>query len=460
LSFPVALEARHILLPVNLFHQDGSRLVGPLPPSGSVSAMVVGLTGDGVVFQEMHPLRLRDRAYEPFDGNGWELRSLPVSAGYHAYYLGIPDTLFAAHRVGDEKAKSNGKDKVKAKVKALSLEVIGSSSLGRTVGFSGGVDLHLEAEEPVPEPVALIQLLERFYPDLWAGLDTDELELVPDPTDGSWVLWLPARSQNFVSPPPALSPHFHPRMHQGAIVEGLGVEGDAIGYFAIRAGCFREANGRLGHWFGQRFGQRIAALGLGFRRTAQALSGLRQDDGRAGWYLWLQPIGLSESSRPQWHGPAAIRHAALHQALGRGFPGQGDKPGDKNRGPVEVQAALRALEELAHIWQRHQKAILAWRSAPAASEWVAQGGGEPGLGQSGSSSDPNAYGQELPQVARDFIQRHGEGLRVLERLQEEEWESAALRHPVDRLLHSIAAQPGRDPKNGGKNPTTQKSPAS
>jgi hypothetical protein len=164
---------------------------------------------------------------------------------------------------------------------------------------------------------------------------------------------------------------------------------------------------------------------------------------------------LSESSRPQWHGPAAIRHAALHQALGRGFPGRGDKPGDKNRGPAEVQAALRALEELAHIWQRHQKAILAWRSAPAASEWVSQGSGEPGPG---SDSEQNASAQGLTQIARDFIQRHGEGLRVLERLQEEEWESAALRHPVDRLLHSMAAQSGRDNENGGKNPTTLKSP--
>lgn len=417
--------------------------------------MVVGLTGEGVVFQEMHPLRLRDRAYEPFDGNGWELRSLPVGAGYHAYYLGIPDTLFVPRREVDDKAGLKGSagspTTAKAKVKALSLEVIGSSSLGRNVGFSGGVDLHLEVEEPVPEPVALIQLLERFYPDLWAGLDTEELELVPDPTDGSWVLWLPARAQHFVSPPPAMSPHFHPRMHQGAIVEGLGVEGDAIGYFVIRAGCFREAKGKLGHWFGQRFGP----MGWAFRRTAQALSGLRQDDGRAGWYLWLQPVGLSESSRPQWHGPAAIRHAALHQALGRGFPGRGDKfgdksgekPGDKNRGPVEVQAALRALEELAYIWQKHQKAILAWRSAPALSEWASQGGTDAGLGQAGSDLQP---------VAHDFISRHGEGLRVLERLQEEEWESAALRHPVDRLLQSMAAQS----KRKGADSATQRFSAS
>jgi hypothetical protein len=414
LSFPVALDARHILLPVNLFHQDGSRLSGPLPALGTVSAMVVGLTGEDVVFQEMHPLRLRDAAYEPFDGAGWELRSLPVGAGYHAYYLGIPDTLFA----------SQGENEVK--VKALSLEVIGSSSLARATAFNGGVDIHLEADVPVPAPVALIQLMERFYPDLWQGLEVEDLELLSDPTDGSWVLWIPTRSHPLRTPPPAQSPHFHPRMHQGAAIEGLGHRGNEMGYWTIRAGCFREAGGKLGHWFGQRFGP----IGWVFRRTAQTLSASRNEQSGSGWFLWLQGIGLPETSRPEWLGPPAVRHAALHQALSRGFPGQGDR----NRGPGEVNKALRALEELARIWQKHRSAILAWRSVPAASEWRSE---------ETSAYQPADKGQELPGVAADFIERHREGLRVLERLQEEEWESSALRHPVDRLLASVTANTSR-----------------
>lgn len=411
MSFPVALDARHVLLPVNLFRQDGSRLMGPLPKLGTVSAMVVGLTGKGVVFQEMHPLALRAGAAEPFDGAGWELRSLPVGMGYHAYYLGVPDTLFVPRPEGD------------AKIQALSLEVIGSSVLGPSGAFSGGADLHLEAEAPVPAPVALIQLLERFYPDLWLGLDQEELELLRDPTDGSWVLSIPFSGHPLRTPPPAQSPRFHPRMHMGAAIEGLRSK-EGTGYWVIRAGCFREANGRLGHWFGQRFGP----VGWAFRRTAATIAQTVADPSHPGWLLWLQPVGVPENALPEWMGPPAIRHAALHQALSRGFLTQRET----QRGLEEVHAALLALEGLARLWLLHQEAILAWRSGPPASEWRS--------GDDETAAYVSSSGDDLQQVATDFIAKHGDGLRVLERLQEEEWESAALRHPVDRLLRPLVAK--------------------
>jgi len=372
--------------------------------------MVVGLTGEGVVFQEMHPLRLRDQAVDEYDGCGWELRSIAIGSGYHAYYLGVPDTLFAVRPEG------------KAKIKALSLEVVGSSTLGRDGAFNGGADLHLEVEVPVPAPVALIQLLERFYPDLWHGLDRDDLELFRDPTDESWVLWLPSRSHPLRTPPPAQSPHFHPRMHLGAAIEGLRHPGGK-GYWTIRAGCFRESHGRLGHWFGQRFGP----AGWAFRRTATAVAAnLGAGNEASGWLFWLQPWHLDAATVPEWMGPPAVRHSALHQALSRGFPSRNQG----RAGPDEVLSALQALEGLAQLWLNYQDAILAWRSRPAASEWLT------GTGE--SPSTPSAAGDDFISVAAAFIHQYGVGLRVLEKLQEEEWESAALRHPIDRLLRQSA----------------------
>jgi hypothetical protein len=377
--------------------------------------MVVGLTGEGIVFQEMHPLRLRDEALEPFDGVGWELRSLSVGAGYHAYYLGIPDTLFVPRPEGD------------AKIQALSLEVIGSSVLGPSGAFSGGADLHLEADPPVPAPVALIQLLERFYPDLWMGLEEKELALYRDPTDASWVLWIPSPVRPPTPIPPALSSHFHPRMHLGATVEGLRPKDGGTGFWVIRAGCFRETNARLGHWFGQRFGP----VGWAFRRTAATLSQSLEPQSHAGWLLWLQPVGVSEGEIPVWKGPPAIRHAALNQALTRGFPGSREV----RRGPEDVHQALYALEELARLWLAHQESILAWRATPPASEWRSD--------QTTLPVTPQNGGEALHRVAADFIASHGEGLRVLERLQEEDWQSAALRHPVDRLLRPLSTKSQR-----------------
>jgi hypothetical protein len=411
MSFQVALDSRNVLVPLGLEDRSGEPMHHALSRLDTATAMVIRVSAAGAFDQEFIPLRIRREPAPAYAGREWELWVQQAAGDLHAYYLGIPDSLFAA--AGSEPPRS------------LSVQVVGTSPLTGREEFTGGVDVILQAHVEPPLIPGFLALAERFFPTLlphnfiargtlaefghagkrslifMAGLQLDPADRVPVSLDKHWDAknWMQAVIENLAPPEPGGSP----------------------AWYSIQGGCFYGRNRRISHWFGggigledkdfrQAAGERIRALG---------------PSGNGAWVFWLEPHGDPGAHLAALRDPAAaarrpvaIRHPMLHKVLSAPERAAAGARGEL-AGGLPASAAVSALGGVAALLAAHQDTLQRVLSEPAHADWSRRANpavaAALALEGSAESLPPAPSAQE--RLAADIgalYRAHGETLRALE----------------------------------------------
>jgi hypothetical protein len=153
MSFQVALNSRNVLVPLGLEDGQGERIHHALSRLDTATALVIRVSAAGAFGQEFIPLRIRWEDAAGYAGEEWELRVQKASGDLYAYYLGVPDRLFAVAEDAEPP-------------RSLSVQVVGTSPLTGRESFTGGVDVILQAQVEPPLIPGFLALAERFFPAL------------------------------------------------------------------------------------------------------------------------------------------------------------------------------------------------------------------------------------------------------------------------------------------------------
>lgn len=410
MSFQVALNSRNVLVPLGLEDRQGDRIHHSLSRLDTATALVIRVSAAGTFGQEFIPLRIRRDDAGGYAGEGWELRVQKASGDLHAYYLGIPDSLFSAAE-GAEPPRS------------LSVQVVGTSPLSGREEFTGGVDVMLQAQVEPPLIPGFLALAERFYPTLLPHnfIGHRALAEFEFGAKRSLILMVGLEADPSDRVPVSLGKHWDAKNWIQAVVENLAPPGPGPSWYSIQGGCFYGRSRRITHWFG-------GGIGLdekGFRQAAgERIRGMGSS-GNGSWVFWLEPQGEADGHLATLRDPAsaarrpiAIRHPMLHRVLSA--PGhapaaaRGELPGG-----LPVASAISALSGMAGILASHQDtlqralaepahALWSERANPAAAAALAMEGAEGALPPAPAAQD------RLAADIRALYRDHGETLRSLE----------------------------------------------
>ena len=466
MTYQVTLDSRNVLLPLTLEDPEGRRIDAPPSRLDMATAMVVSVSAGGGFAQEMFPLRIVSGSAEGYAGKDWELRAQPAGRDHQVFYLGVPDAWFSP-------AGPHGE------LKSLSVLVVGTSPMTGREEYSGGVDVTLRAQVPLPLVPGFLSLGERFFPtllphnfvaayalDVFARGGRRDLILLAslqaDPSAAS-----PAREAGASRLPVSFGKHWDPKNWVGAVVENLApAEGS---YHLIRGGCFYGRNRKVTHWFG-------SGIGLeepGFRQAAAERIRSLGPSGNGAWVFWLEAQGKGAPrpevlaglhlSRPQAR--FSIRHPVLHRVLRHQVPppetGSGAIPAIAR---MPAESAVSALAHAARILAGHQDELYRARTEPAHDRWseraayATEAGEAPDAGRSaagrmaealasagrgGATAPAEAGGlSSLEADIRDLYRDHGEDLRVLESVFDETGGYAAWDAPGNPVRDLLSAYLG------------------
>jgi hypothetical protein len=409
MSFQVALNSRRVLVPLSLEDRQGERMHHALSRLDAATAMVIRVSASGAFGQEFVPLRIRRDEAGGYAGEDWELRMQKASGDLYAYYLGIPDTLFAAE--GEEPPRS------------LSVQVVGTSPLTGREEFSGGVDVILKAQVETPLIPGFLALAERFFPTLLPHNFIGERALAEFVHAGKRSLILMAGVQADPADrlPISLGKHWDAKNWIEAVVENLAPAGAGAAWYAVQGGCFYGRNRRISHWFG-------GGIGLeekGFRQAAgERIRGLGASANGA-WVFWLEPRGEAEGHLAVLRDPGAaarrpiaIRHPMLQRVLSAP-PGAAAAARGELAGGLPLSEAIPALSGVAGILASHQDSLQSALAEPAHALWSERA--NPAVaaalaleGGTGTLPPAPAAQERLAADIRALYREHGETLRALE----------------------------------------------
>lgn len=448
MSFQVALDSRNVLVPLSLEDARGERMHHALSRLATATAMVIQVSASGSFTQEFVPLRIRQDVARGYAGGEWELWVQKAGGdGLCAYYLGIPDRLFATAD-GAEPPRS------------LSVEVVGTSPLTGKEDFTGGVDVALQAHVEPPLIPGFLGLSERFFPTLLPHNFLERQAIAEFEFGGRRSLLLMAALQ--VDPadrlPVSLGKHWDAKNWIQAVVENLAPADPAAApsWFAIQGGCFYGRNGKLSHWFGGGIG----LDGKGFRQAATDRIRSLGPVANGAWVFWLEADGDAAGLYEVLKNPGAaarrridIRHPMLRKLLGAesripAGPGLATLAED-----LPVGEAVRALAAVAGVLAGHQDTLLRARVEPSHAAWSerANPAVAAALALEASATDilpPAPASQErLANDIRALHAAHGETLRALEALFDETYGYSAwdaVGNPLrETLVAYLTEQPAR-----------------
>lgn len=450
MSYQVTLDSRNVLLPLTLEDPEGRRIDAPPSRLDMATAMVVAVSSGGGFAQEMIPLRIVADPARAYAGEEWELRAHAAGRDHHVFYLGIPDAWFAAS------GPPGG-------LKSLSVQVVGTSPMTGREDYSGGVDVTLRAQVPLPLVPGFLSLGERFFPTLLphnfvAGY---ALDILATGARRDLVLLASLQADPSHAPerlPVSFGKHWDPRNWVGAVVENLSPPEGA--YHVIRGGCFYDRNRKVTHWFGSGIGLEDA----GFRQAAAERIRALGPSGDGAWVFWLDPQGKGapraedlaglHRSRPQAR--FSIRHPVLHRVLLHRVPapdaGSAAIPAIAR---MPAESAVAALARVARILAGHQDELHRARTEPAHDRWSERAAipADPGgsaaermaaalaAAERGAPSPPDAAAglSSLEADIRDLYRDLGEDLRVLESVFDEAGGYAAWDAPGNPVRDRLSA---------------------
>jgi hypothetical protein len=412
MSFQIALDSRNVLVPLSLEDRHGERMHQALSRLDTATALVVRVSSAGGFGQEFIPLRIRREAAPGYDGREWELWVQKAAGDLHAYYLGIPDALFAAAD-GSEPPRS------------LSVQVVGTSPLTGREDFTGGVDVILRAHVDPPLIPGFLALAERFYPTLLPGNFIAERKVAEFAFGGKRDLILMAGLQRdpAAAVPLSLGKHWDAKNWTRAVIENLAPAepGGGAAWYSIQGGCFYGRNRRISHWFG-------GGIGLedkGFRQAAGERIRELGPSGNGAWVFWLEAhgeagphLGTLRDPAAAARRPIAIRHPMLQAILSAPAQAAASARGELAEG-LPVSAAVSALAGVAQVLASHQDTLQRAVSEPAHAVWSERANPSvaAALALEGATESlpPGPAAQE--RLAADIgalYRAHGETLRVLE----------------------------------------------
>lgn len=440
MSFQIALNSRNVLVPMGLEDRQGERMRHALSRLDTATAMVIQVTASGTFRQEFLPLRIRQDASPGYAGSDWELWVQKASGDLHAYYLGIPDRLFAAAE-GAEPPRS------------LSVQVIGTSPLSGREEFTGGVDVTLHAQVDPPLIPGFLALAERFFPTLLPQNFISARAVAAFERDGRRDLILMAGLQRDPADrvPVSLGKHWEAKNWIDAVIENLAPveEGSGPAWYAILGGCFYGRNRRISHWFG-------GGIGLddrGFRQAAGERIRALGPSGNGAWVFWLSPQGDPAGHYATLRDPAsaarrpiAVRHPMLQRVLA--VPSTAGPMRGELAGGLPVAEAVAALAGLAKVVAAHQDTLQRAVAEPAHAVWSARANPAIAAALALEGSGAALPAAPAPQLRlgediRALYSAHGETLRALEAHFDETygyspWDEAG--HPLREALSGYLAE--------------------
>ncbi len=410
MSFQVALNSRNVLVPLGLEDSQGDRLHHALSRLDTATALVIQVSAAGAFGQEFIPLRIRRGDAGAYAGEAWELRVQKASGDLHAYYLGIPDSLFAVTESAEPP-------------RSLSVQVVGTSPLTGREDFTGGVDVILQAQVEPPLIPGFLALAERFYPTLLPHNFIGQRALAEFEFGAKRNLILMAGLEADPSDriPVSLGKHWDAKNWIGAVVENLTPMSAGPAWYSIQGGCFYGRSRRISHWFG-------GGIGLdekGFRQAAGERIRAMGPSGNGAWVFWLEPHGEPEGHLAILRNPAAaaghplaIRHPMLDRVLSAPAhvpaAARGELPGG-----LPLASAISALSGVAAILASHQDTLQRALAEPAHALW--SGRANPAVaaalaleGATGALPPAPAAQERLAEGIRALYREHGETLRSLE----------------------------------------------
>ncbi len=345
MSYQIALHSQNVLLPISLEKREtASRLNEAIAKTDAAGAMVVFVAKSGKFSQEFFPLKIGYSQDLPYDGKNWELLCLSAGEGYHSYYLGIPNNCFAWNSEDNDRFKS------------LSVEIVGSSLLNPSHGYSGGVDIALYDENESSTTPAFINLSERFFPTLLPSNFVEKFAVSTFHFQESEQLLLMAHLQ--IDPydkiPVSFEKHWDPKNWIGAVVENLAPELDSELFFTVQGGCFFNRNKKITHWFG-------GGIGLEEKSFRDEASLKIRDMGipeNGAWVFWLEPQGLKKplvlQSLLKNGSPAfSIRHSMLWRLLKSASTSE-ILPNEMPFAGLPIARIVEALRAVAKLLMAHQ----------------------------------------------------------------------------------------------------------
>jgi hypothetical protein len=412
MSFQVALDSRNVLVPLGLEDRQGERMHQALSRLDTATALVVRVSAAGGFAQEFIPLRIRHEAGPGYDGREWELWVQKAAGDLHAYYLGVPDTLFSAVPDADPP-------------RSLSVQVVGTSPLTGREDFTGGVDVILQAHVDPPLIPGFLALAERFFPTLLPHNFIAERAVAEFAFGGKRDLILMAGLQRDPADgvPVSLGKHWEAKNWMQAVIENLAPPeaGGAHAWYSIQGGCFYGRNRRVSHWFGRGIGLEDK----GFRQAAGERIRELGPSANGAWVFWLEPHGDAGAHLANLRDPAAasrrpiaIRHPMLHGVLSAPARAAASARGEL-AGGMPISAAVSALAGVAQVLASHQDTLQRAMAEPAHAMWSARANpsAAAALALEGATESlpPGPAAQE--RLAADIsalYRAHGETLRALE----------------------------------------------
>ena len=445
MSFQVTLNSRNVLVPLALEDRQGERMHAALSRLDTATAMVIQVSASGAFTQEFVPLHIRQDTTRAYAGGEWELWVQKASNDVHAYYLGVPDRLFATDAEGQPP-------------RSLSIEVVGTSPLTGREDFTGGVDVTLQAQVEPPLIPGFLGLSERFFPTLLPHNFIERHVAAEFEHAGKRRLLLLASLQMDEADrvPVSMGKHWEAKNWIQAVVENLAPipsESDAPpAWFCIQGGCFYGRNGKLSHWFG-------GGIGLeekGFRQAATERIRTLGQSGTGAWVFWVDAQGGSDGLYELLKNPAAasrrrvaIRHPMLQRLLSPAAAAASGAAGQPMLAEdLPVGEAVAALAQVAGILIKHQDTLQralaepthdAWseRANPAAAALLALDGHSELLPAAPASQDG------LAADIRALYQSRGETLRALEAVFDETFGYSAwdaVGNPMRDMLSGYLAE--------------------
>ena len=380
MSFQVTLNSRNVLVPLPLEDRNGERMNAKLSRLDTATALVIRVSAGGAFTQEFIPMRICQDATHGYAGREWELWVQKAAGELHVYYLGIPDSFFAA----DAEGKAP---------RSLSVQVVGSSPLTGREDFSGGVDVTLQAQMATPLIPGFLSLGARFFPALLPHNFIERHMVAGFEFGGkrSAVLMAAIQMDPADRIPVSLDKHWESKNWIQAVVENLAPASKTAGYYSIKGGCFYGRNRKITHWFGGDIGLEEA----GFRQAAtEKIRSLGQSRNGA-WVFWIEPQegadldALLGDPAAAAQRRIAIRHPMMHRLLRhRGVPAATGAPvvpaGTRSSlAELPAEAAVAALVQVARTLIAHQDVLQIALAEPTHADWSERPGCRRGRGFAG-----------------------------------------------------------------------------